>query len=67
MTTTQDVKKARTHDIPTRAIIAALLAALVRLGIITGVAACLLIILLNEVTAALLYVIAATLALFFSH
>ena len=58
--------KTRTSEIPWRAIGCALAAALARLGIVVAIAAMLLIRLLNEIAAALVYVIAAVLALMFT-
>jgi len=65
-TTATEPTKIRTSYIPWRAIGGALLAALVRLGVVVAVAAVLVTLLLNEVAAALVYVIAAVLALMFS-
>lgn len=64
MTTTQPTKSARTNTVLWRAMGAALVAALARLAIVAALAIWLLIMLLNEVAAALVYAIAAVLALF---
>ena len=64
MTTTQPRKSARTNTVLWRAMGAALVEAFARLAIVAALAIWLLIMLLNEVAAALVYAIAAVLALF---
>ena len=68
MTTTDSTAatKTGTFDIPWRAIGTALLAALARLTVVVAAATVLAILLLNEIAATLVYVVAAVLALVFT-
>lgn len=63
-TLTPHPKNDATTLVPWRAIVAALVGATARLGVVASVGACLFVLLLNEIAAALVYAIAALLGLF---
>lgn len=63
---TPPTKHARTNQVSWGVIATSMLAALSRLAVVSALGACLVIALLNEVAAALVYLIAAVLALFWA-